>query len=148
MLLCYYKEKNKEVKECTQAILHPKNDNEIPQFGIRIVHKKLVVSQIFCTYIGDLQQVTNIFDMTTDSVINSGKYLCDNIYDDFIDLKINSREFIDEIAFDPRLSKGDFEDWKTMLSYLSGNIPIVQSDLYEFQPISMSLKRSPYHINL
>lgn len=88
------------------------------------------------------------FDETTDSVINSGKYLCDNIYDDFIDLKINSRELIDEIAFDPRLSKGDFEDWKTMLSYLSGNIPIVQSDLYEFQPISMSLKRSPYHINL
>ena len=38
----------------------------IPQFGIRIVHKKLVVSQIFCTFIGDLQQVTNIFDMTTD----------------------------------------------------------------------------------
>ena len=27
--------------------------------------KKLVVSQIFCTFIGDLQQVTNIFDMTT-----------------------------------------------------------------------------------
>ena len=24
--------------------------------------KKLVVSQIFCTFIGDLQQVTNIFD--------------------------------------------------------------------------------------
>ena len=38
----------------------------LPQFGIRIVHKKLVVSQIFCTFIGDLQQVTNIFDMTTD----------------------------------------------------------------------------------
>ena len=28
--------------------------------------KKLVVSQIFCTFIGDLQQVTNIFDLTTD----------------------------------------------------------------------------------
>ena len=40
--------------------------NQLPQFGIRIVHKKLVVSQIFCTFIGDLQQVTNIFDMTTD----------------------------------------------------------------------------------
>ena len=26
----------------------------------------MVVSQIFCTFIGDLQQVTNIFDMTTD----------------------------------------------------------------------------------
>ena len=38
----------------------------LPQFGIRIVHKKLVVSQIFCIFIGDLQQVTNIFDMTTD----------------------------------------------------------------------------------
>ena len=38
----------------------------LPQFGIRIVHKKLVVSQIFCAFIGDLQQVTNIFDMTTD----------------------------------------------------------------------------------
>ena len=28
--------------------------------------KKLVVSQIFCTFIGDLQQVTKIFNMTTD----------------------------------------------------------------------------------
>ena len=28
--------------------------------------KKLVVSQIFCTFTGELQQVTNIFDMTTD----------------------------------------------------------------------------------
>ena len=26
----------------------------------------MVVSQIFCTFIGDLQQVTNIFDVTTD----------------------------------------------------------------------------------
>ena len=42
------------------------DNHYIPQFGIRIVHKKLVVSQIFCTFIGDLQQVTNIFDMTTD----------------------------------------------------------------------------------
>ena len=31
-----------------------------------IVHKKLVVSQIFCTFMGELQQVTNLFDMTTD----------------------------------------------------------------------------------
>ena len=38
----------------------------LPQFGIRIVHKKLVVSQIFCTFMGELQQVTNLFDMTTD----------------------------------------------------------------------------------
>ena len=28
--------------------------------------KKLVVSQIFCTFTGEFQQVTNIFDMTTD----------------------------------------------------------------------------------
>lgn len=87
-------------------------------------------------------------DEATDFVFNSEKNRCDNIHDDFIDLKINSREFIDEIAFDPRLSKEDFEDWKTMLSNLTGNIPIVQSDLYEFLPISMSLKRSPYRINL
>ena len=26
----------------------------------------MVVTQIFCAFIGDLQQVTNIFDMTTD----------------------------------------------------------------------------------
>ena len=38
----------------------------LPQFGIRIVHKKLVVSQIFCTFMVELQQVTNLFDMTTD----------------------------------------------------------------------------------
>ena len=51
----------------------------LPQFGIRIVHKKLVVSQIFCTFIGDLQQVTNIFDMTTDCKVT--KLFC--IIDDF-----------------------------------------------------------------
>lgn len=31
-----------------------------------------------------------------------------NVHGDFIDLRINTREFIDEIAFDPRLSKEDF----------------------------------------
>lgn len=73
---------------------------------------------------------------------------CDNVHDDFVDLEVDPFKFIDEIAFDPRLNAEDFSDWKNMLSTISGNIPIVQSDLYEFQPISIALKRSPMHIAL
>ena len=32
----------------------------------KIVYKKLVVSQIFCTFLGELQQVANLFNMTAD----------------------------------------------------------------------------------
>ena len=38
----------------------------LPQFGIKRVYKKLVVSQIFCIFMDELQQVTNLFDITTD----------------------------------------------------------------------------------
>ena len=37
MLPCYYVEKSDEVKECAQAILHPKNDNKITFFENRYV---------------------------------------------------------------------------------------------------------------
>lgn len=40
--------------------------NKCPVRNKKYFIKKLVVSQIFCAFIGDLQQITNIFDMTTD----------------------------------------------------------------------------------
>ena len=40
-------------------ILCPKTTNIIREFGIRKVLKKLVISLIICTFIGDNQQVTN-----------------------------------------------------------------------------------------
>lgn len=86
------------------------------------------------------------FDELTASEFNSEEYKCNNVHDDFIDLEVDPYKFIDEIAFDPRLNAEDFLDWKNMLSTISGNIPIVQSDLYEFQPISIALNKSPMRI--
>lgn len=71
-----------------------------------------------------------------------------NVYDEFIDLEVKPSQFIEEIAFDPRLGADDFTDWKNMLSLVSGKIPIVQSDLYAFLPDSFELKKTPMHITL
>ena len=46
-------------------------------FGIRNSLKKLVVSQIFCIFIGENQLVTKIFDMTTDYKVTELFYIID-----------------------------------------------------------------------
>lgn len=82
------------------------------------------------------------------SNIDKMKCKCSNMNDGFIGLEVDPSGFIEEIAFDPRLSVEDFADWKNMLSMVSGNIPIVQSDLYKFQPDSFVLKKTPMHVTL
>ena len=65
-----------------------------------------------------------------------------NVHDDYIDMQVDPSNFIEEIALDPRLSDKDFEDRKILLSSITGSVPICKSDLYSFQPIELSYKKS------
>lgn len=65
-----------------------------------------------------------------------------NIHDDYIDVQVEPAWFIEEIALDPRLSDEDLEDRKNILSSVIGDIPICKSDLYTFESIKLSYKRS------
>lgn len=57
-------------------------------------------------------------------------------------MQVDPFNFIEEIALDPRLSDEDFEDRKILLSSITGSVPICKSDLYSFQPIELSYKKS------
>ena len=57
-------------------------------------------------------------------------------------MQVDPSNFIEEIALDPRLSDKDFEDRKILLSSITGSVPICKSDLYSFQPIELSYKKS------
>lgn len=71
-----------------------------------------------------------------------------NVFKSHINLEIDPFNFIEEIALDPRLSEEDFRDRKTLLSSITKDIPIVQSDLYQFQPQNYKLKETTLHIDI
>lgn len=56
--------------------------------------------------------------------------------------------FIEEIALDPRLSDEDFEDRKALLSSITREIPIVKSNLYQFQPQNYIIKETSMHLDV
>lgn len=61
-----------------------------------------------------------------------------------IHLNINPFDLIEEIAFDPRLNEESYaRQYKTLQETISGKMPIVKSDLYSFDRLSINLKRTP-----
>lgn len=71
-----------------------------------------------------------------------------NVFDSHIDFGVDPYNFIEEIALDPRLSDEDFEDRKALLSSITREIPIVKSNLYQFQPQNYIIKETPMHLDV
>jgi len=65
---------------------------------------------------------------------------------DFLNLKIDPTELIEEISLDPRLDANDVTRLTSELRDLNIHIPISQSDLYKFEPLHMDIIHTPMHV--
>ena len=65
---------------------------------------------------------------------------------DFLNLKIDPTELIEEISLDPRLDANDVTRLTSELRDLNIHIPISQSDLYKFVPLHMDIIHTPIHV--
>lgn len=71
---------------------------------------------------------------------------CQFVEGDFINLKVDSNHFIEEIALDPRLDSDEVERIKNELYAINDSIPVCQSDLYAFETLQMNLRNTPMRI--
>lgn len=71
---------------------------------------------------------------------------CQFVEGDFINLKVDSNHFIEEIALDPRLDSDEVERIKNELYAINDSIPVCQSDLYAFEILQMNLRNTPMRI--
>ena len=65
---------------------------------------------------------------------------------DFLNLKIDPTELIEEISLDPRLDANDVTRLTSELRDINIHIPISQSDLYKFEPLHMDIIHTPMHV--
>lgn len=65
---------------------------------------------------------------------------------DYLNLKIEPSDFIEEIALDPRLHINEVNILKAEIEAINCNIPISQSDLYAFKPLRMEMHDTPMRI--
>lgn len=68
--------------------------------------------------------------------------------DGFFTLKVDPYDFIEEIAFDPRINTTSFKELADEISILSGRIPLCRSDLYDFQQMTFHLKDTPMRVDI
>ncbi len=65
---------------------------------------------------------------------------------DYFELDIPAKDFIEEIALDPRLSADEYKAYSEEIMKFADGISVCQSDFYQFEPIHLSLKDGPFVI--
>ena len=65
---------------------------------------------------------------------------------DYLEMDIPVKDFIEEIALDPRLTEDEFRAYADEIKKDAGGITVCQSDFYHFEPIHLSLKDGPFVI--
>lgn len=71
---------------------------------------------------------------------------CQFVEGDFLNLKVDPKRFIEEIALDPRLDNDEVERIKNELLVINNSIPVYQSDLYSFETLQVNLRHTPMKI--
>jgi len=65
---------------------------------------------------------------------------------DYFEMDIPAKDFIEEIALDPRLSADEYKEYAKEIEEKAAGITVCQSDFYQFEPIHLSLKDGPFVI--